>query len=213
MKIQDLTHTIKGKMTLYPGTANPKIEQIASMEKNLYREHKIEITSHTGTHIDAPAHMKPLGKTLDQMDISQFIGRAYCIDVSDIKGQTIELEYIKKYKDKIEICDFLILKTNNYKAWNTDEYFNDYKTLSIDGAKWLTKMNLKGIGVDAISVDTMDTESFEIHYEILATDSMIIIENLNNLAHLPDFFNLSVMPMKFENSDGSPVRAIATWEE
>lgn len=213
MKIQDLTHTIKGEMTLYPGTANPKIEQIASMEKNLYREHKIEITSHTGTHIDAPAHMKPLGKTLDQMDISQFIGIAYCIDVSDIKGQTIELEHIKNYKDKIEICDFLILKTNNYKTWNTDKYFNDYKTLSIDGAKWLTKMNLKGIGVDAISVDTMDTESFEIHYEILATDSMIIIENLNNLAHLPDFFKLSVMPMKFENSDGSPVRAIATWEE
>ena len=68
---------------------------------------------------------------------------------------------------------------------------------------------LKGIGIDAISIDAVDTVDFHNHHVFL-NQNFIIIENLTNLSEIPEKqFTFSALPLKTFDADGSPTRAIA----
>ena len=77
MKVIDLTHTITEDMPVYPGTEQPRLTPANSYDKDGFRETLIRMYSHTGTHIDPPAHIFPEGRTLDSFPPEQFLGRRY----------------------------------------------------------------------------------------------------------------------------------------
>ena len=77
MKIIDLTHSISPRMPVYPGTEPPIFIQGCSIDEIGFLEKKITLYSHTGTHIDAPAHLIKGSKTLDQLPVEHFQGRAF----------------------------------------------------------------------------------------------------------------------------------------
>lgn len=88
MKIIDLTKTIYEGMEVYPGDPQVIIEQIHFLESEGWRLRKINLGTHTGTHVDAPAHMVEDGKTLDQIPLDTFIGKAMVVsDLGKIRGQ------------------------------------------------------------------------------------------------------------------------------
>ncbi len=90
-----------------------------------------------------------------------------------------------------------------------DKVYEDFPSLSEGAADWLARFKLKGVGIDAISIDDIASTSYAIH-KILLAKNIIIIENLTNLDAIhEEKFLLSVMPLKTINADGSPVRAIA----
>ena len=206
MKVLDLSYEINSNMSTYTKEEKPKIYDIASIDKDGYNEKILRICTHTGTHIDSPNHMISKGKSIDEFDISQFIGKALLIDVSNIKN--IEINNIIKYKDKIEEVDFIILRTGWEKYWGSSEYLNGYPSLTEEAAKWLCEFNIKGIGIDSISIDKFDSIDFEIH-NIILSRGKIIIENLNNLSYISkEIFTLVATPLKIKNGDAAPVRAI-----
>ena len=84
MKVIDLTHVIKEDMPVYPGTEPPRLEPANTYEKDGFKETRISMFSHTGTHMDPPAHLFPGRITLDQFPPEQFIGRAVVIDCRDL---------------------------------------------------------------------------------------------------------------------------------
>ncbi|MBE6055063.1 MAG: cyclase family protein [Clostridium sartagoforme] len=207
MKVIDLSHAINSNMSTY--TKDEKFESydIASIEKDGYNEKSLKLCTHTGTHIDAPSHMINKGKTIDEFNINDFIGIAVIIDVSNLKK--IGLEDLVSYKDKINNCDFVILKTGWDKYWGSDNYIQGFPTLTEDAARWLCSFNIRGIGTDTISIDAFDSIDFEIHNTILSRGIMII-ENITNLSEVRESeFTLVATPLKIENGDASPVRAIA----
>ncbi|KXZ39901.1 Kynurenine formamidase [Alkalithermobacter thermoalcaliphilus JW-YL-7 = DSM 7308] len=209
MKIIDLTHSINSNMPVFPGTERPIFEIANTLEKDGFIENKITMYSHTGTHIDAPAHMIKDGLFLDEYPADHFYGSAYIVDLTNIKSKIVDVEEIKHHEEKIKCVDFVILKTGWSKTWGEDEYFIDFPTLSVDAAIYLSKFNLKGIGVDTISVDDITSSSFDIH-KILLGRKFILIENLTNLELVDDnTFIFMCMPLKTERADGSPTRAIA----
>jgi kynurenine formamidase len=204
MKVTDLTHLITENMPVYPGTDSPKIFDAFTMEKNGFREKCLTMFSHTGTHIDAPAHMLH-GKTLDDFPTSQFIGPALIIEADSYE---IGIEYFKPYEDLLHKYDFVILKTGWETKWGTNDYFSNFPAITKDAAEYLTTFGLKGFGIDAISVDHIENTDFSVH-KVLLSNNMILIENLKNLDQINNGDLLSVLPLKIEASDGSPVRAVA----
>ena len=80
MKMLDLTHCITPEMPVYPGTEPPRLTAACTMEKDGFRETLLEMYSHTGTHMDAPAHMLPSGRTLDDFPAETFAGRGFVVD-------------------------------------------------------------------------------------------------------------------------------------
>jgi arylformamidase len=209
MKIIDLTHIIKESMPVYPGTEPPIILNANTIEKDGFEEKKITMVSHTGTHMDAPKHMRLEGNTLDEFSVDKFIGKAFIVDITNIDTERITLGYLKIYAEEISKVDFVIIKTGWSAYWGEEKYFIGYPTLTEEAAQWLMSFKLKGIGVDAISVDPIDTKNFAVHH-IFFKNSLVIIENLNNLSGINEsIFTFSAMPLKIENADGSPVRATA----
>lgn len=209
MKVTDLTHTIYSDMPVFPGTEQPIFEKVNTLEDDGFKEAKITMYSHTGTHIDAPAHMLSNGPYLDNLDIEHFIGKATILDFSNRKMSSIEVDSLKPYEEKIKNVEFVIIKTGWSNYWGDKKYYEDFPSLSEESAKWLSEFNLKGIGIDAISIDDIKSTTFAVH-KILMSKNIIIIENLTNLDLISqEYFILSIMPLKNKNADGSPVRAIS----
>jgi arylformamidase len=209
MKITDLTHIIDSDMPVFPGTKPPIFERANTLEKDGFREAKITMYSHTGTHIDAPAHMLGNGPYLDNFNIDHFIGNATILGFSNEKIELIDVDRLKVYEKKINKVEFIIIKTGWSKFWGKKTYYEDFPSLSEASSEWLSEFHLKGIGIDAISIDDIKSTTFAVH-KILMPKDIIIIENLTNLDSISnEYFILSIMPLKNKDADGSPVRAIA----
>jgi arylformamidase len=212
MKVYDLSHTIEPGMPVFPGTEPPLFLQGNTITTDGFAEKKITFFSHTGTHIDAPAHILADQPDLGQLPIDSFFGQALRIDISTIKGDTINTSQLEPYLKQLKQVDFVLFAAGWYTYWGSDTYFLGYPVLTPDAAKLLCQYKLKGIGFDSISADRADSHTLPIHRILLK--KMIIIENLANLETIPtNLFLFSCLPLKIADGDGSPVRAIAICDE
>ncbi len=207
MAVYDLTHPMDNKMPVYPGKCQPFIGPSANLENDGYRELRIEMDGHTGTHIDAPAHMLSDGKTLDQYPVSHFTGTAAVIHIPE-GTRLIGTLVLKPFEDKIADSDYVLLVTGWSRFWGEEAYFRNFPVLTEDAAVWLVSHHLKGIGIDAISVDSVDSEEWPVHH-VLFNAGCVIVENLT----FPPDFELETavfhcFPLNIANADGSPVRAV-----
>ena len=214
MKVIDLTHTIRSDMPVYPGTEQPKFIPANSYEKDGFRETLLQMYTHTGTHMDPPAHLYPGKKTLDQFPADQFIGKALVIDCRELKtGEAITMAHIRKYGEKPGQADFLLFNLGWDKYWGSDAYFGDYPCVDDEVLDYIMKGSYKGIGFDVIGLDPIADAALTRHNRLFEKCDMVNIENLRNL-HLcgSDLFWFSCFPLKLENADGSPIRAVAWFE-
>lgn len=208
-KIVDLSHVISPDMPVYPGTEQPELITGCTLEEAGFLEKKITMYSHTGTHVDAPAHLLKDAATLDSLTIEHFYGSALMLNFEPEPSSVIEVDDLEFYAKELEKVDFLLLHTGWSKYWGAEKYFSGYPVLSVEAAKWLTDFQLKGVGLETISADPADTVDYPVH-KVLLQKNMVIVENLTNLSSLSvSLFEFCCFPLKFIDSDGSPVRAVA----
>jgi kynurenine formamidase len=210
MPVLDLTYPLTPDMPVYPGSPAPDIRPIASYEPDGFREQQLTLCSHTGTHIDAPSHLLAEGRSLDRFPLDRFLGSGLCIDASKTPDGVISWSVLQPYEDKLAACDFVLLYTGWGRYWGSPRYFQNYPVISTGAAKRLADCHLKGLGVDALSVDPPDTSVFPVHRRLLQND-ILIIENLARLDRLPRglFGQLFCLPLHLENADGAPARVAA----
>lgn len=220
--IFDLTHPLLQGMPVYPGTPDelrPSFNKPFYIVKHGFAETFINMTSHTGTHVDAPAHIFEQGGTLDEMPLDNFIGPGVVVDCSSFlveKGVDqlkIPVDHIKKSIKNFDRVEFILFYTGCQSLWGTPEYFSSFPVLSRPAVDYLiglsAKQRIKGIGFDAVSADPVDDDRLTNHH-LLLKESILLIENLTNLKSLVNKrFELNIIPLKFQKADGSPVRAFA----
>lgn len=205
--LYDLSHRLNSFTSVYPGKDAPVFAPSGTIEKDGYRETHFEFESHLGTHIDAPAHMLPNGKFLDQLPLSAFTGVAVVVDIP-LNNRFIESLHLKSHENIIAKAEFILFRTGWHKFWGSDSYFRNFPVLTPEAVSFLVNHNLKGIGFDVISADPVYSSEFENHKVILGK-GLIIIENLNfpeNLSVATGIF--SCFPLPYDHADGSPVRAV-----
>lgn len=214
MKVIDLTHTIRDNMPVYPGDDTPKLIPVSTYEKDGFKETLLQMYSHTGTHMDTPAHIFAGRTALDEFPIEQFIGRALVIDCRDLEeGQVISIERINKMGEKAKMADFLLFNLGWDKRWGDDSYFGDYPCIDDEVLDFIINGNYKGIGFDVIGPDPISDVNLPRHKRLFEDTDIINIENLKNLDLCgSDLFYFSCFPLKIENCDGSPIRAVAWFE-
>ena len=214
MRVIDLTHTIWEGMPVYPGTETPRLIPANSYERDGFRETLLKMTTHTGTHMDAPAHLFPDRPTLDRLPAAQFIGRALAVDCRHLhEGEAVTMDCLRPYGEKVDRADFLLFNLGWDKRWGTDAYFGDYPCLGDDVMDYVIAGRYKGIGFDVIGLDPIADENLTRHKRLLSARDIV---NIENLAHLDqcgrDLFNFSCFPLKLENADGAPIRAVAWFD-
>ena len=218
MKIIDLTHEIAESMPMYPGTGAPKLYVAYNHDEHGFKETLISLYSHTGTHIDAPAHLYANGTTLDEYPVEQFVGKALVVDCRKLsKGEKIPLALIKEKGDSLKEAEFILFLTGYDKLWGNPDYFNGFPVLSNEAVEWINQSKLKGIGIDVPSFDPVTISELENvsddlhnHREILKTNNTILLENLCKLEDVGnDLFTLCALPLNVIDADGAPARVIA----
>ena len=182
MRVIDLTHTIESGMPVYPGTEPPILEPANIYDRDGFRETKISMYSHTGTHMDPPAHLFRDRTTLDAFPPEQFIGKALVIDCTSLKeGESITMDHLSRYGTKVETADFLLFYLGWDARWGSEAYFGDYPCIDDTVLEYILEGSYKGIGFDVIGLDPIADGNLTRHKKLFQTRDIINIENLCNL--------------------------------
>lgn len=208
----DMTHTITPDTPVYLGDPAPAFSKLATMTADGFRTTGLSFCSHTGTHMDAPSHLLQDGRSLDQLPMSQFSGRATVLDVSG-EGPVITEAFLRSSYDAISRADYILFYTGWEERWGSPDYLEDTFPVPDEGAvRYLVSRALKGVGTDALSVDRFSGPQ-TVHTALLKGGS-VILEGLclKKVRGRKDFLFFA-LPMKFENADGAPVRAFADLRE
>ena len=214
MRVIDLTHTIESGMPVYPGTEPPILEPANTYDRDGFRETKLSMYSHTGTHMDPPAHLFRDRTTLDCFPPEQFIGKALVIDCTSLKeGEPITMDHLSRYGTKAETADFLLFYLGWDARWGSEAYFGDYPCIDDSVLEYILEGSYKGIGFDVIGLDPIADGNLTRHKKLFQTRDIINIENLCNLGLCGnELFWFSCFPLKIRDCDGSPIRAVAWFE-
>jgi arylformamidase len=214
MNIIDLSHPMENGMPTYPGDEPASFELLNSHEKDGYQVMKIKAITHSGTHLDAPAHLIADGATIDKMPVLKFYGKGVVLDCSAVEQNSeIGLKYFIQNEKHIANADFVLVYTGWNKYWGNNKYYADYPVISTNSAIYLLKFNLKGIGLDTPSVDSVTATNYPNH-NLFLRKGLILIENLTNLQELINkTFDFATFPCNIKNGDGCPVRAVGILSE
>lgn len=197
MKIFDVTRPLKNDMLAYPGDVIPRFSQV---DQGQYLISDLHMSSHTGTHIDAPAHYLKTGDTIDTIPLTNLIGKCRVIDASGTKSTMITADDLK---GKLSGVKRLLLKT---RFSGNDTFSEEYPFLAFDAACAITDNRILCIGIDSPSIESYICDG-SVHRRLLG-NGCIIIELLDLSAVPQGDYNMVALPLRFAGLDGSPARVI-----
>jgi len=207
MKFYDITLTIRPSMPVWPGDPQVTLERVSKIEEGANANvSKMSLSVHTGTHMDAPYHFLPEGKSIDTLPLEILIGPAQVIQLPDnvatITAAVLEQAGIGEGVER------LLIKSRNSAYWiNPDDVFKTgFVALEVDGAAYLVKRGIKLVGIDYLSIAPYK-RSRPTH-EALLKASMVILEGADLSAVPAGYYQLICLPLKLGGSDGSPARAV-----
>ena len=208
----DLTLTISEKLPTFPGSPKPQFIPWEKIIPDGYNLELLFLSSHSGTHMDAPFHFLEKGKTIDQIPVNRLATDAILIKLPKGPNKPITKKDILQFESKnkkIPNHSTVIFSTGWSKNLEKPSYFEKNPGLSIDAAKYLATKKINLVGIDSPSIDLGTDSKFSVHH-ILSKNNILIVENLTNLNKIKSqTFRLVVLPLKLKNATGSPVRAIA----
>lgn len=192
--VVDLSVAIDERTPVYPGDPVISIQPHASSGPLL---HQLQLGTHSGTHIDAPAHMLERGATLGELPLETFSGPGKLISTPNLSA----LE-----QAEVGEGDVVLFDTGAAERLYDASYFKDFPVLPLEVAEALVRLKVRMVGLDAPSADN-DPE-YPVHRALLMA-GIPIIENLTNLSALKGrSFTVYAFPLKLD-LDGAPVRAVA----
>ncbi len=165
-----------------------------------YRISDLHMSSHSGTHIDAPAHYLNEGDTIDTIPLSHIVGTCRVVDVSHSRNTTISAADLE---GRISGAKRLLLKT-----WfsGRDSFIEEYPCLTYDAACLITESGIRCIGIDSPSIESFNCDG-AVHRRLLSSGCIII--ELLDLSDISDGdYEMVALPLRLTGLDGSPARVI-----
>lgn len=210
--ILDLTREISTDTKVFPGSPLPKFITWNKMEIHNYHSEVVFMSTHTGTHMDAPSHFVTGVSSIDQIPVNRFISRAILVKISKTSDELITADEIEASKIKILEGNSVVFSTLWENEVDNDYYFNHSPGLSEDAAEYLIDKRVNAVCIDSPSIDRGSDINFPVHKLLLSKD-ILIVENLCNLSKIDNQnFTLIMTPLKLSGASGSPIRAIAISE-
>jgi arylformamidase len=202
MKLIDISRKLGKNVPTWPGDT-PFSFQIewSKADSGSVNVGKVEMSTHTGTHVDAPFHFDDEGKRIYDLDLNLYVGKALIVDMrnkesvgaSDFQG--VDFQEVER----------VILRTD---SWEDPSQFPESITyLRPDLGSFLGEKGVRLIGVDVPSVDPLDSKELPAHHS-LHENGIHILEAVD-LQHVePGLYELIALPLPLVEADGSPVRAV-----
>lgn len=201
----DVSVPVRSEMPNWPGNPPVWVREVEPhQEEDPARVSVLSMSSHTGTHVDAPAHFLKHGATIDEMPPEVGLGPARVVHVEE--AAIIEPEHLAAV-DLAEV-DRLLLRTRNSPAlWEQEEFVDTFAHLSTEAAEHLAEAELDLVGIDYLSVAGYQRNEIPVHEALLEAGTWIL-EGLNLAGVTEGPVELACLPLKVEGCDGAPARAM-----
>ena len=221
MRPIDLTLTISESLPVFPGSPGPQFIPWSSIREDGYNLEMLFLSSHTGTHLDAPYHFAARGAKVDRIPLGRLVGEAVLVrlggkgGVGRRKGRNARITradivaFERAAGAKIPDGSSVFFFTGWQENLGKPNYFSENPGLDGSAARYLVSKRANLVGIDSPSIDPGPARSFRAH-RTFAENDVLIVENLANLGRITgDRFRFAVLPLKLRNATGSPVRAVA----
>lgn len=200
----DLTHPVETGMPVYPGDPTVTVTEVATVAAEGCSVRSLSLGSHTGTHVDAPAHVVQGGRTVDGILPDELTGTASVLHIPGLgSGEVITPSHLGAWRP----ARIVLIATGWDAYWGTDAYL-EYPVLGEDACRLLVDSGMHVLGMDTASPDPSGADLLPVHDLLLGADRLIV-ENLRGLRHLPPCVEFTALPLPVVDGDGSPVRAVA----
>ncbi|PIC98468.1 MULTISPECIES: arylformamidase [unclassified Sporosarcina] len=198
----DITQPLNQRIAEWPGDTPFSYEVAISKEQSgSVNIGKLTMSTHIGTHTDAPFHYDDNGLKILELPVDLYIGKACLVDVTGVSCVT---------RADLEPFDFdgaerLLLKTGSHPT--PTKFPENFTVIGEDVGPLLKERGVRLIGVDTPSVDSETSKDLLGHHSLYRND-VIIIENLVLHSLEEGNYELIALPLALEDADGSPVRAV-----
>lgn len=223
----DLTYPVTTSFPAFEPGEEPARRTYVTIEDDGYYMQEWRILEHVGTHVDAPGHFAPGGRTSDELTLAELVTPAVVIDIAGRAARnpdtTVTVADLVAYERRYGRIprDAAVLMDSGWgaKAGDADAYRGvdaggglHFPGFSADACEWLlTKRRIRSLGVDTLSIDPGVSEDFAVHVTLNGADRYGV-ENIANLHLLPRHgATLSVGLIPFQDGSGGQARVYATW--
>lgn len=211
-RVHDLTALLETHMPVWATAPLPVFEPIALVPRDGYSVERIQCTTHTGTHLDAPFHFFEDGISVDRIPTSQLVGSAAVLDVrADLDGNRIPRSALERHWPSGFSPQVALLRTDWSRARSsTKRYLYEFPGIDPDGAEWLVQRGLLGVGTDTLGIDPYTNSDFAAH-KVLLRNGLWILEALDHLDELREnvAYTLVAAPLKIAGASGAMARVLA----
>lgn len=201
----DVSVVLSPDTVTYPGDPVVSFKTVKSPDEDGGAlVHRFCMGSHSGTHIDAPAHMIRGGRELSQTSLQRLIGMCLVLDCTECERAVDAAALERK---ELHNAARILLRTRNSEMASGPSFYPDFVYLTPDGAESLVERGVLLVGIDYLSIGQPGPEGVRTHRTLLTRD-VVILESLDLSRVDPGHYELICLPIKLDVPDGAPVRAV-----
>lgn len=199
MRFYDITFPLSKAVPGWPG--DTKFEH--KERKTSAIVSRLTLSSHFGTHIDAPKHFLFNKPGVDKINPNALVGIYKVFSIKNAKH--ITLGEIKKFD--IKKGDRVLFKTRNSKLASRSKFTTDYVSLDLGAAKYLAQKGVLLVGTDYFGIEAKSAPGHPVHKQLLSKN-IVIVEGLYLKDVSTGNYDGAILPLRLKNGDGAPARAM-----
>jgi len=206
--IYDVSQPIHESMVVWPGDPTPTLQKLTDRTLGAAANVRhLTLSTHTGTHIDAPDHFVEGGKTVEQIALTRLVGPCHVLSITS--GPTIEVEDLKRVWPSSDAPVRVLFKTANSqrKLLQDSVFHTDFVALSPLAAEFLVSAGVLTVGIDYYSIEPFENPGYPTHMTLLSRD-VLVIEGVDLTEVESGRYRMACLPLRLVGADGSPARVV-----
>jgi arylformamidase len=203
-KIIDVTAPLSPHLPTFPGDPPFQMDSIYRIaDGQPYNVTRLSLSTHSGTHVDAPYHFLADGATVDQLPLEILMGKARVVELSVLdRIERDDLEALD-LRDDIRV----LIKTRMSGQLRNSAFQEDFVYLTPDAARYLVQAGIKLVGIDYLSIEKFQSKEYASHHALLGA-GVVVIEGLDLSEAEPGEYDMTCLPLRIAGADGAPARVV-----
>jgi arylformamidase len=200
-----------------PAIPAPSLETLYTIEKDQAAVQILRVASHTGTHVDAPAHVVPGGLTLEDFSPADLVfTRPVVVDLPMPAKVVVEAKHVQPLLERIGRADILLVRFGYgaMREQQPDRYNTDCPGFGVEASRRLRERcpELRCLGLDVASLACIAHlgETMAAHNELLGGEGcrFLVIEDMDLRGNLDGLREVRVNPWLVRGMDSGPCSVV-----